>query len=158
MTKRHNVGALPTSFCAFEKLDICTKFLCANFKTNTISLLIPSNWHLRTKIVKALTIDRHLVCQVHIRNMELRDDSALLWPDETMMISLPLTKTIEELLHFFQLFNLMKSILNTNSLIVNSSDQQQTEAVTTKFRSDGCDSPVSIVKNISIGVQIAKTY
>lgn len=51
------------------------------------------------------TINRLLVHRVHIQDMELRDDGALLWAGETMIINLPLTQHTEELTVLFDQVN-----------------------------------------------------
>lgn len=51
------------------------------------------------------TINRLLVHRVHVQDMELRDDGAVLWAGETMIINLPLTQHTEELTVLFDQVN-----------------------------------------------------
>lgn len=112
MSKRHNIGLLPTWICNFLKWKICTFFFCfcANFKF-TIRM---------HQDCKGLANHRHLVCWVHIQNIDLRDDSALLWLDETMMVRLQLTKT---LLNFLSITVLSNEVISYIEAGKTNSDQ-----------------------------------
>lgn len=44
MTKRHNIGVLPTWIGAFSKWKVCTKCLSANFKTNVVRMENDHRW------------------------------------------------------------------------------------------------------------------